>query len=320
MRRVLPLLLLFGLSCTDRDGAGTSGRAAPPAPHAAIVIEPPQLRVGDVATVEVAVVTPPDHAVAPLRPPEAGALGPLWLLDVESLPVEPVEARWTHRIRLRVRAREVGSGTFPPLRLDVVGPEGARLALETEARPFEVVSVLPSFPERLAPFPFRLPEAAPATRFSPLAAAAAGAAAALAGVAAVALARRRRRAAARSAAEEEGLAAAPWTAALAALEAAALESEGDWRRSADRSARALRAYVAQRWGWPVDRRTIEELASETPPFALAARWPAALGWLRALDALRFRPDPPEGAAARVRQVAEEARRWVADTVPREPAR
>jgi hypothetical protein len=319
---LVALAAALALACS-RGAPPAPGPAAPPAPQAAVVIEPPALRVGDVATVEVAVVTPPGHALRPLAPPDAAALGPLWLLDAEALPVEKQGQRWTHRTRLRVRAREVGTGTWPALALELVGPEGARTRLETEPRPFEVVSVLPSFPDRVAPFPLRRPERG-APGLSPLAAAAGGAGAALAAVAAVALARRtRRRAAARAALAADAVAraaAAPWQEALAELAGAADAADTDWRGAADRCSGTLRRYAARRWGFAIECLTTEELATLTPPFALALRWPAALAWLRELDALRFRPLAADGAALRVRRLAEDARRWVGDTIPPEAAR
>jgi hypothetical protein len=316
--RALLALIALALACGERAGEPGAPEAAP-APRAAVVIEPPRLRVGDVAHVEVAVVTPPDHAVAPLHPPDPAALGPLWLLDAEALEVERQGARWTHRTRLRVRAREVGAGEFPALRVEVVGPEGARSELVTEPRRFEVVSVLPSYPERVAPFSYRLPEP-PAGGLSALGAAAAGAAGALGALAVVAAVRRGRRGAALRRAAALPAAEPPWRAALAELELAAAAIDTDWRRSADRAGQALRGYVARRFGWPVDRCTTEELTALAPPFALALRWLPVVPWLRALDELRFRPGSEPDAPAQVARLTAEIARWVRDTVPPEAAR
>jgi hypothetical protein len=317
--RLGPALLLAAALACGRGDPGP-GAVAPPTPQAAVSIEPPRLRVGEVAVVEVAVATPPGYAVRPLAPPEAAALGPLWLLDAEALPVDRQGQRWTHRTRLRVRAREVGRGTWPALAIELSGPEGEHSRIETAPRPFEVVSVLPEFADRTGPFPLRAP-ADRASDASPLAAAAAGAAAALATVAAVALARRargRRRArAARAEARARG--EAPWRAALAELAAAGAGSDAEWRRSADRCAVALRRYAAQRFGFAIESRTTEELERAAPPFALALRWPAALAGLRELDALRFRPAAAADAPERVRRVAEALQRWVAETIPPEDA-
>jgi len=318
-RAAAVLAAALALACSP-GAEDERGAVAPPTPQAVVVIEPPQLRVGDVATVEVAVATPPDHAVRPLTPPDAAAIGLLWLLDAEALPVEKRGERWTHRTRLRVRAREIGHGTWPPLAIELIGPEGERTRLETPPRPFEVVSVLPVFPDRTGPFPLRGP-ARDAPGIHAGWAAAAGAAVALAAVGALALARRvRRRGGARAAlagADAATLAGAPWRAALAELDAAAAAADVDWRHAADRCAVALRRYAAARWSFAIEARTTEELAALTPPFALALRWPAALAWLRELDALRFRPRAAPDAAARVRHIAAEARRWVAASIPLE---
>lgn len=312
-------LLLAALAACGAEEAAGPGAVAPPAPRATVVIEPPRLRIGDVAVVEVAVATPPGFAMRPPAPPDAAALGPLWLLDAEALPVEKHGQRWTHRTRLRVRARELGSGVWPALAIELTGPEGERTQVETVARPFEVVSVLPEFGERAAPFPLRRP-GVDASGVSPWAAAAGGAAAALAAVATAALARRarrRRRARVAGPAPGPGAADAPWQDALAALAGA---SDTDWRWSADACARALRRYAARRWGFAIECLTTEELAERTPPFALALRWPAALALLQELDALRFRPGAAPDAGARVQRILEDARRWVRETIPPEAPR
>lgn len=315
----LLLATLAAGACRGGDAAD-SGALAPPTPRATVVIEPPRLRVGDVAVVEVAVATPPGFAMRPLAPPDAAALGPLWLLDAEALPVEKQGQRWTHRTRLRVRAHAVGPGTWPALAIELVGPEGGPTRIATAARPFEVVSVLPEFAGRSAPFPLRRP-AADASGVSPWAAAAGGAVAALAMVAAVALARRARRRSGRAPAPLADAAAAPWREALAALaEAAGAAADGDWRRSADRCALALRGYVTIRWGFVIECLTTEELAERMPPLALAARWPAALALLHELDALRFRAAAAPDAAARVQRIVADAGRWVRTTVPPEAPR
>jgi hypothetical protein len=317
-----PVLLLLALAACGREPpAATPGaRGAPPAPAATVVLEPPRLRVGDVAQVEIDVVTPPDHAVPPIRPPEPAALGPLWLLEARTLPVEKHGARWIHRTRLRVRARETGSGTWPVMHIEVVGPEGERSTVDTDARPFEVVSILPTVPDRVEPYSYRVP-ALRGGRGAALAAAAGGAAAALLFVAGVAALRRaRRRAGARRIAAERATAggAAPWSETLLALEAARAASDTDWRRSADGVSRALRRYVERRFGLPVRTRSTEEAAALVPPLSLARRWPAALAWLTELDALRFRPVPPPDSADRVRAIAAASKRWVVETIPPDP--
>jgi len=317
-RAALALVALLLAACQQpADPAGSPGAAAPPTPRAAVSIEPPRLRLGDVATVEVSVVTPPEHHVHPFAPP-AGISG-LWLLDAETLPVERSGERWTQRTRIRVRGREIGATEWPRMRIDVDGPEGERSVLETEPRPLEVVSVLPDFPDQVATFRYRLPEPA-ASRAPTALAAAAGALGALAGVAAVAMARRVRRQRAAGVAAARPAPATPWIDALAGLDEAGAVLDGDWRRAADSAGHTLRRYVTRRFGLPLAFSTTEEAAVLAPPFGLASRWADVLDVLRALDAVRFqRREVPE-AGARVRDAIEQARRWVAGSIPPESAR
>ena len=313
-RLLLALAMLPWVACREPElQAPAPEAAASPAPRAAVAIEPPRLRIGEVAVVEVVVVTPPDHRVHPVTPPESVA--GLWLLDAEALPVERSASRWTQRTRIRVRAREVGKTEWPRLHIDVEGPEGERSALETEPRPLEVVSVLSEFPDQAATFPYRLAEAPP-PRAPALAAAAAGALAALGAVALARVVRRRRRAGAAPAPPSE----AAWQAALAGLDAAAAEIDTDWRRCADRAGCALRRYVTLRFGQPLAFRTTEEALALAPPFAMATRWAALLDVLRALDAVRFRPGDAPETGARVRESIAAARRWVETTIPPGSAR
>jgi hypothetical protein len=314
----LALALVLLAACQDASTpASPPAAVAPPTSRAAVSIEPPRLRLGDVAVVEVSVVTPPEHRVHPFAPP-AGVPG-LWLLDAETLPVERSGERWTQRTRIRVRAREIGATEWPRMRIDVEGPEGARSVLETEARPLEVVSVLPDFPDQVATFRYRLPE--PEAARTPTAlAAAAGALAALGSVAAVALLRRVRRRRAAAAAAVLPAPTAPWIEALAGLDQAAAAVESDWRRSADGAGCTLRRYVTHRFGLPLAFWTTEEAAALAPPFGLASRWAGVVGVLHALDAVRFQPGEVPAAGARVRDAIEQARRWVAGSIPPESAR
>jgi len=311
MRRSAALALGLLVAAACRAAAQGPEPAAPLGPRATVAIEPPRLRLGEVAAVEILVVTPPEHRVHPVVLPESVA--GLWLLDAETLPQERGAQRWTQRTRVRVRARELGPTAWPALRIDIEGPEGERTELETEARPLEVVSVLPDFPDRTATFPYRLPE--PERRRGPSWTwAAAGAAAALLGVAAFARARRARRARARAGALSPG-APEPRTAALAELEAAL--AAVDWREAAGSAGLALRRFVARRFGAPLPFRTTEEMEALGAPFGLSTRWPALLGVLRALDAARFRPGEASGAA---RIAIAEARRWVEGSAPPDGAR
>ena len=74
------LFLLLTPGCAEAPPR----RAPPAAPLATLVLEPPRIRLGDVAVLELAVITPPGHAPRPLRPPQE--LPGLWLLDAEALP------------------------------------------------------------------------------------------------------------------------------------------------------------------------------------------------------------------------------------------
>ncbi|MDJ0867542.1 MAG: hypothetical protein QNK03_15645 [Myxococcota bacterium] len=289
----------------------------PRKPRAVVVVEPPRILVGDVAQVEVVVVTPPGHSVPPLQPPDE--LPGLWLLDAVAAPVERSASSWTHRTRIRVRGREAGALDWPALQLEVVDPEGERWSLQTEARPLEVVSILPAHPDRVSPFPYLLPERA-ARGPGPWAAAAGGAAAALALVGAVALVRRRRArgVAALPAAEAER--EAPWHEALEALERATAALPGDWRQASHVGARALRRYLSRRFGLDLECCTTEEAETRSPPFALAGRWGAALDVLRQLDAVRFRREDPSAAARRVATALDAACELVRETVPPEAER
>jgi hypothetical protein len=284
--------------------------------QAAVAIEPPRLRLGDVAQVEVSVVTPPGHRVRPIAPP--AAVEGLWLLDAESLPVEADGARLVHRTRIRVRARALGAAAWPALAVEVEGADGAIAKLATEERPIEVVSVLPGTPERGEPFPFRLPETR-ARGPGPLAAAAAGAASTLLGVALVALARRsRRRSLARRAQAAAVAASQPWIEALDAL--ARAHACADWREAASTGARALRRYVARRFGVAAaEASPVEELAAQRGPALLPGRWREAVACLDALDGDRFRALPPDEAPARVREALDAAARLVRDTSPADEA-
>ena len=89
------LLALFGASTLLAGACGqppaAPGPGAPPRPRATLVLEPPRFGVGQVALLELAVVTPPDHTPRPFEPPEP--LPGLWLLDSEPLPVEKETSR-----------------------------------------------------------------------------------------------------------------------------------------------------------------------------------------------------------------------------------
>jgi hypothetical protein len=297
--------------------------AAAPEPAAALSIEPPLLAIGDVATLELVVATPPEHRVLPLVPPDPADLPGLWLLDVETLPAETGPVRWVHRARLRVRPRDVGVHAWPALAVEVEDPEGGRRRLEIPARTIEVVSVLPDHAGRTGPFGLLEPAegGGPLRR---LAWAAGGAAFGLLAAGALALARRRRP---RSRSEAGGPTAPPEPGPGLAADAERARAElagaqelaaSDPRAAADAGARALRRWATVRFGRDLGASTTEELAQRDPPVAARAAWPALLRLLGALDAVRFAAAPraaPESddERARLRVALELAQRFVAGT-------
>ena len=311
MKRALAALLLV-LACSAEPAA----QAPAPTPlekQAVVVIEPPQLRVGDIAVIEIAVVTPPGHRVHPVKPPSS--VPGLWLLDAEALPPEVEGARQVHRTRIRVRAREAGSHEWPAQRVEIEDAEGTREELVAAARPFEIVSVLPSFPERAEPFSYRMPSAR-RDSVSPLWSAAAGSLATLALLGALVFARRtRRRLQQRNAAATARAAAQPWREALAAFDTARAES--DWRRAGGLGARALRRYVALRFDLAVESLTTEEFAGIARPFGIGSQWLVAVDCLRAFDAERFRGSSDARAAAQVRAALDAAQQFVEASIPPE---
>lgn len=310
MRVPFAALLLLAACAEERAGAPP---APPVAPQAAVVIEPPQLRIGDVAVVEVVVATPPGARVGPIRAPDP--LPGLWLLDSEALPTDTEAAREVRRTRFRVRARETGAFAWPALEIAVEDAEGHATTLTTEPRPFEVVSILPAASDRSEPFSYRLP--APEGGVSPLAVAVAGVAGAVLALAGVALARQAR---GRTGTRREAAAGGderPWVEALAALAEARALADSDWRLASGLGARALKRYATRRYRLPLAARTTEEVAAFAPAPLLEARWRAALACLEALDVDRFRRDSGEGAAPRVCAALDAAERWVRTSMPRE---
>jgi hypothetical protein len=289
---------------------------APVEPRAGWLLDPPQIRLGEVATLERLVVTPPGWTVSPYQPqdPPAG----FWLLEAEALPPEKLASRWIHRTRLRIRARELGRFEWPAGAAEVEAPDGAKQRLALDAQPLEVVSVLADGPDQLTPFGVRPLPGTP-TR-SLLAAAAAGALGSLAALSVLLLIARRRRARAgrpRAAATGEP----PETRARAALDRAREALAADPRAAADAASAALRHFLAQRFGVPAPARTSQELAALTPPFALTTRWAGLVALLRALDEGRFAPPvEPADAILRLTPLLDAAEAFIAHTLPPAAAR
>lgn len=271
----------------------------PPAPlslRGGIVIEPPELAIGETATVEVAVVTPPDHHLIPLAAPDS--VEGLWILAAEQVPPQREASRAVHRVRFLVRARATGEFAWPAQTAWVQTPSGERVAVELAARPLRVVEVSREFPERSAPFSWRAPrEPGRAGRF--LVPALFGAGAALAALALVAGVRRARRPGRE---EPELTAAALLDAPARDAETALAEAEArlaeDPVAAADAASAALRLFVERTTGLPASTSTTEELAAMRAPFRLAGRWPELIGLLEQLDAARFRAGALAGLGGR----------------------
>ncbi len=324
MSAVLRRGALAALAATLVSACGDTGSRpgfeASPRIRATAVLEPPRVGIGEVATLEVAVVTPPQHHVTPYRPP--GEVSGFWLLGIESLPVREQGARWVHRTRIRLRARKVGRFSWPGAEITVEAPDGSAHTVALAERPLEVLSILPEFPDRLVPFGLRALADEPETR-SALAPFAAGAVTALACIALIWATRRRLgRASADATESPAGLPTdPPWSAASRKLaEALALGPE-DPRRAAGIGAVALREFMQRRFGGDVTPCTTEELAQARPPFAATSRWLPFLAILRRFDELHFRPAGADPAGAeRLRGTLEEARDFVERATPPEASK
>ena len=309
--RALLAAALLAASCGEPPPVAT-----PVEPRAAWLLDPPQIRVGGVATLERLVVTPPGWTVAPFQPAEPPQ--GFWLLDSEALPPERLASRWVHRTRLRIRARELGRFEWPAGMAEVESPDGAKRQLALDAQPLEVVSVLPEAPDRLTPFGVRPLSEAPTG--SLLTAAAAGALGSLAALAIVLLVMRRRRA--RAALPREPAAREPpETRARAELSRAREALAADPRGAADAASAALRRFLQERFGVPAPARTSEELAALAPPFALSTRWTRVIALLGALDGERFAPQVPESdTRQRIAPLLDAADAFVAEYLPPAAAR
>jgi hypothetical protein len=310
VRVALVTLALASFAC----GGEPEPSGPPVAIHGAIVIEPSELVVGDLVTVDLVVVTPPDHRVRPIDVSESSDA--LWLLDAETLPVRRTGERWAHVTRVRARVKALpGEYVWPDQAVEVEGPDGDVETLTLEAHPFTVSSVAASMPDRREPFGLRAPDRETGG-LGRLGAALLGSVATLLVLGAGALARRAR-AARRAHAEAEPADATPaWVAADAELTAALAQVEGEPDAAADRAALALRRYVHRRARRPLETRTTEEIAAQRPPGRLRSRWPELVELLRRLDALRFPGDlAREGGRAALRDTLDDARRFVSDSIP-----
>jgi hypothetical protein len=315
------MLVVLAWACADERA--TPPLLAPVSPRAAWLLEPARLGAGQITTLELAVVTPPGHTIAPYTPPPAPP--GFALLGSEALPVEEEDARWIHRTRLRLRALAPGEYTWPASTITLEADDGRRTALALPEHPIHVVSILPDYPDRVTTFEARGP-AAPEVKGGPVwAPALLGAATALGAVGLVALARRRRRANARQEPLAPPTSGPPaWVIAREELEAARARSDAEPFVAAHGISLALRRFFDRRFGAASAPRTIEELRGAEPPFSARSRWPELIAILSELDAQRFRPaEEPEARAAlaaRLTGLIEDATRLVEDAVPPEERR
>jgi len=280
-------------------------------------VSPHSIRVGERATVEIAIVTPPDHRILPLAPPRD--LRNLEVELAETLPIEKQEDRWNHVIRVRFRPREIGSLAWPTTVLEIETPNGATEKRVLESLPFEVKSVLHSYGGRSEPFPAR-PAPPPRRKGFAVQRVALGAfiAASLLALFFV-LKRRGARLPPPVAPAAEGK---PWAVALNDLGNAA--ETADPGAAAAATAAALRRYMERRFGALTRAQTTEELAGATPPFGATSRWPTFTALLLELDTLRFSPRrSPEQAPVEsecVGELLDRSREFVEASMPPEALR
>ncbi len=319
-RRAGLWLALVGLAVSCADEQTAAPRRAPVSPRAAWLLEPAQIGVGQVTTLELAVVTPAGCALAPYTPPPPPP--GLALLSSETLPVVREDARWIQRTQLRLRAMAIGAHTWPAGTIGCEAQDGTQTLLDLPEHPIEVVSILPEYPDRVAPFGARAP-ASRESRTSPVwAPALLGAATAFAAVALGVLARRRRQASAGGPSAPAAAGGPPaWERARAEIDAARSRAGCDPFVAAHGLSLALRHFVDRRFGSATAGRTGEELREAAPPFSARSRWPALLAILAGLDEFRFRPaaepDTRAALAARLAGLIEAAARFVEDAVPPE---
>ena len=319
---IASLLLLLGLQACGRDvqtSSGSEGASAEITARASLLFEPPTIGLGSVTTAVILVTTPPGHRVLPPSLPEIPGV---WVLEILVDPTEKSERRWLHRTRVRLRPRETGSHVFPGTKLVIESARGEQRVLELRERKFEVVSVLPQFPARTAPFGLQESSIGASTHGF-LLPAAVGAFLALAAVATIVGARRLRRSRGDSAPPEPAEDAPTqslWEWSQAEIARAFESLERDPRTGANLGARFLRHYVESRFHTPAAASTTQELTRQKPPLAAHRHWPDFVRVLRRLDELRFRPgstdaSAPRDDAGRIRAALEETRSFLERSSP-----
>ncbi|MCP5060392.1 MAG: hypothetical protein GY937_27150 [bacterium] len=309
------IIVLFLLACSETPPPDRPLALVTPA--ATLILEPPRLEIGETATLEVAIAVQPGTRVGPVPSPDE--IPGVWILGIDGPSMSSTPLRDIHHTRFRIRAREVGSFTWPASDVQIVRPDGKKRRLEIPARSFRVRSVVRDVPGQLTFFSYRdsplLGERGEASGV--VLPALVGAALALAGVGLFALVRRAR-AVPQGSELEAGTEQAPWRATQAALAAASEIAESDLPRAADMASAALRVFVDQRFRTNTTRATSEELRGCKRPFLLTTRWDKLLDLLERLDGLRFPPRPSdlEVGVQALRELIGEVQAFVADAVPR----
>ncbi len=281
----------------------------PGLPTALLVPGAQGLVVGEVSTLHLLVVTPPEHHLRPYAPP--GEIEGLWLLSAEARPVEKQTGRWLHRTDLRVRPRRAGALRWPAsrLRLEIPGAEAVEVGVEAlELRVAAVAGDAEEPPASRRPRP-----RAAAGRLGLAFGAGAGAALSLLAL----LTWWRRRPARRPLAARTPA----WIEAEEALARARAQLEDDPIRAAHATATLLRRYADARFQASTRTRTLEEIRAAAAPYLGTTRWPRLLALLTQLDELRLRPETSEGESRhRATSLWHEARSFVRESTPRQELR
>ena len=309
------LIGLLLLACTESQENGKTASGAATIARASLLLEPPTIGIGDVTTAVILVTTPPGHRVLPVAVAEVPGV---WILESLVDPTEKSATRWLHRTRVRLRPRETGTFSFPQSQLTIESESGEQRVLLLASREFEVVSILPSFPDRTAPFGLQ-ELTANATSVGLLWPTVAATLAALVAILTGMLWRRRGQDALSP--EEAPVSAPPptlpeWSQRQLAQAFEALEREP--REAANAGARFLRHYVDSRFHTHTSASTTEELAALKPPLAAHFYWADFVDALQSLDELRWRPlaNNRDDSAQRVRSALESAQRFLEASSPR----
>jgi hypothetical protein len=306
VRLLCAALLAAAWGCAEREAPR---HLAPAQARAALVLEPPQVAVGDVADVVLSVVTRPGTQVAPPETPPA--IPGFWWVERGDQELVKEPERWLHNTRLRIRAVEVGSFEFPGGRVKAASAENAQQEIEYAPLAIEVVSSLGDESAQRVPFGIRRLPAARVGAFGAALAFGAGAVTALGVVGVVALARRRPSPRDADAVPDPG--PPPWEVARARLAEAEQRLASDPRAALDAVAHALRGFAAARYGADTEARTHEELLAIAPPFLMTTRWTRFVALLRELDGARF---PAQASDQRTAEaLLADARKFVAEGAP-----